>query len=754
MLRVKKLFISLISVALAAMVALSVFAENSTKGVSEYTLSNSFSVELSSNRHTHPDGASNAENTLAQLSGFEKKLENGFLEVWFKESIASVRIKDKRSGYVWGSLEAEGHENLNETLTNMANSMLTLEYYDENGNESKLSLCDERISANYKWKSHEMICELYCEELGLGLTFKMTLDGTELEFGLVEGSVSESDVALIKSLYFVPFLGCVEQNEKNGYMFVPDGPGALIRYSKSASYTSPYQKKVYGTDYGIDASANNDEIMSQRSNDFTVEAPNVSYPVFGLVHGAEKNAIFAEITSGEEYAVIQAYPAGFTTDFNWITARFDYRQKYVQPTGQDGKGIETVQEKANSMVPKLSYSFLTGENADYSGMASVYRNRLTERGVLKSEREDSQIPLLVNLVGSDVEKGFLTSKTATFTTVNQAEEIISFINGFGIDNLSVVYSGWLKGGINGSDYGTALIEKKLGKWSDFENLGDKVKQNGGRFYLNLNPVTATEKQISPSKNAAVTQGKEFESIVRDNDDVLFNTEYILKPTDTANYVSKLLKKYSFDFCFEELGEKLYSDYSRNQTLSRTQTKKVFEKVAGLSGNSPYTRPNVYMWKYTDEYFDIPMVNSQYLYETDTVPFLQMVLKGSIDYYAPYANVGFYNQYSVLKMIEYGAYPSVMLMYEDNYSLYNTGLEDYFSLNYSSWGSVIDDIYTRISSALEKTEGAYITEHKALSEGLVAVTYSNGTVICVNYGSSDVDTEYGTVSANGFIVKDR
>ena len=49
-------------------------------------------------------------------------------------------------------------------------------------------------------------------------------------------------------------------------------------------------------------------------------------------------------------------------------------------------------------------------------------------------------------------------------------------------------------------------------------------------------------------------------------------------------------------------------------------------------------PNKYLWKYTDRYLQSPVGTSQYVYETDTVPFLQMVLNGTMEVYAPYANL--------------------------------------------------------------------------------------------------------------------
>ena len=743
-----------VAVILIFSLVISVLASGRQGDSFKYEIANTSSVEIASNRHTQPDEESSVSNTLKELSGFEKKCENEFLEIWFKQDIASIRVVDKRSGYVWGSLEKDYHEDLNDSFAAMANSLCTVEYYDENGSEDQLSLSDSSISSEYRWDGNELLCDFYSNDIGLGLSFTMKLIDTDIEFEVVKGSVKESNSALIKSLYFVPFLGCDEEDQKSGYMFIPDGSGALIRYTKSANYVSPFEKKVYGMDYGIDTQAEVYNILAQRPNDFAVETQQISYPVFGMVHGANQNAIYAEILSGMDYAVIRACPAGFNTNFNWVAARFDYRNKYVQPTGQEGQGIEGPQPKANNMIPKISYSFLTNNDANYSGMARTYRERLIKRGVLKDERIDTEIPMLLNLIGADVKDGFLKMKTTTLTTVNQAKDIISSINKLDINNLSVVYSGWKKGGINGTKYDSVSIEKKVGSLKDFEGLNKLIKEKNGRFYLGLNPVTANDKQMNPKNLSAITLGKEFEAIVRDNDEVLFNKSYLIKPISAAEQTSNLMQEYKFNFCFENLGTKLYADYSRDENLSRSQTKQVFKKVAKLSNNSAFFQPNDYMWENTKEYFNIPMVNSQYLYETDTVPFLQMVLKGSIDYYAPYANLGFYNQDSILKMIEFATYPSVLLMAEDNYALHNTGLEDYFSLNYKSWENVIEDMYSQISTALSKVEGASMTEHKVLSKGVILTVYSNGVKILINYNSENVITDFGTVNAKSFLVKDR
>ena len=88
-----------------------------------------------------------------------------------------------------------------------------------------------------------------------------------------------------------------------------------------------------------------------------------------------------------------------------------------------------------------------------------------------------------------------------------------------------------------------------------------------------------------------------------------------------------------------------------------------ESVSKIKKDKVLENPNQYLWNDTSEYINMPLQNSQYMYETDSVPFLQIVLKGSIDYYSPYVIEGFYNQRNKLMMIEYGAYPFFIIMSE-------------------------------------------------------------------------------------------
>ena len=56
-----------------------------------------------------------------------------------------------------------------------------------------------------------------------------------------------------------------------------------------------------------------------------------------------------------------------------------------------------------------------------------------------------------------------------------------------------------------------------------------------------------------------------------------------------------------------------------------------------------------------------MYSSQYLQFTDTVPFLAIALRGELDLFGANANFYAYARDELLRLIDYGIYPSLLLL---------------------------------------------------------------------------------------------
>lgn len=707
-------------------------------------------IESMSNRRTQPEGKSEpVKNTLTN-EGYEIVLENDRLALWFNEDTASVQITDKRSGYIWGTVGEEAID-LSRRWESMARSLFTIEYYDEENNESRISLSDSSAYFNCHIDGNTFVCEADFEEQGISLTVNIILESDGLRFFVKRSDINEYGNCLLRGLYFVPFLGSVYADDIPGYMFIPDGPGALIRYSAPANYVSMFNRRIYGDDAAINTLGEANSLMAKRTDDYLVETPQISLPVYGVVHGTKQNAYLTVVDKGDEYAYIQAYPAGALTNYNWVTARFEYRNLYTYPTGRDGVGVSIPQRDMNDFDAGIFIRLLSGADADYCGMAVKYREILNEQGVFGKERVDGQIPLRLDVMGTEVKKGIVMTEK-TLTTVKQAEYMAERLSKDGVSNLTMTYKGWQKNGYSRVKYGKTAINKNVGTREEMERLRDLVQSRGGQFYLSVNPTTANETQISKADHAIRTIGQQYAVMVRQNPYILFPNSYFIRPAVMKSTVQKTAKSLSgFNLHFEKTGAWLYSDFTRDENMSRTEVRKLLKDTVSSVDVIAMDSVNGFLFSEINDYFDCPMENSQYLFETDTVPFLQIVLKGHVDLYSPYMNQGAYSQSSLLKMVEYGLYPSFLVMNAKNSQLDKTPLEDYCSLSFDSWRENIVSACSQLNNVLSRTEGAHITEHYVLAQGLVRVTYDNGLKIYVNYLSRNQEADGITVSAEGFAV---
>lgn len=710
--------------------------------------------ETVSNRHTQVESENIRLSNLG-TDGYVCKLENERLAVWYREEICGIRIVDKKTGYVWGTIEADKVEGLNNSWSATANALCVFEYFDSKFNAKKLTISDSNVKLKEDWSSSDVVFKVQAKKADISFEFKMSLTEDGLLFQVDDSTIEEDGDCLLKSISFIPFMGAVYQDSVSGYIFIPDGCGALMRFAKSSNYVGGYSQRIYGLDTGIDQMTQINDLVSTRTNDYLIEGTSVSVPVFGVVHGAEHNALMSVVNSGAEYAQIEAIPAGVVTDYNRISCVFNYRQIYTHPVGGSASGVLRPQAEKNSVNAAISIHLLANEEASYSGMAVKYRQMLIDEKQLASERVDKEIPLRLDVVGSEVAKGQLFDYAKTFTTIEQASEMVKSLSENNIENISLFYQGWQKGGLSGASYGETSYNRKLGNQKSYSELSEILQKQGGYFYLYENVLTGNEEQLYVQTDVAQQISKEYEKYSRSNKEAQYTSFYVAKANKLLNVLEEREnKKDNFGRNFGELGYRLYSDYTRSSEYTRIEFQnELVSRVSKQQDRVAFYAPNDYLWKYTDDYLNMPMNNSQYLYETDTVPFLQIVLKGSVDYYASYANQSAYTTADILKMIEYGTYPSFIVAYADNFELQDTPLEDYFSINFKDWETTIVDVYKQVSEALNEVEGAYIVNHKVLETGMIRVDYSSGTSIYINYNNTECNVDGVTIPAESYLVKE-
>lgn len=709
--------------------------------------------EINSGRHTQYREADQTVESPYTVDGYTLRLQSDTLQVWVMEGTAKLRVVDRRSGYVWGLREDEKPDTLNKSWYAMASSLCALDYYNEKNSEERVATESKEVSLRYTWEKDRFQCAIDMKDQGFRLTVEVRLDGSSLHCGVVEGSVEEYGDCKIKSLYFLPFLGSTYADTVDGYFLVPDGCGALLRFQKPSPYNSALEGRVYGPDPGIDSLAVAGNLLASRDNDYLVTENRMTLPVYGIVHGDGQHGVLAIIDGGQEQAFITANAAGVVTDYNWISTRFAYRTSYMKPVNKSGTGVYTAQENRNDITPSMEYVFMTEDDATYSAMAVYYRQRLEQEGKLPDAQTQEQIPLWLSILGAEIKKGVLFNTTEVLTTVEQAQSITEALQSAGISNLSACYYGWEKGGLNGADYGELRLDSRLGREDALRAWQADLEQNGGELSLYRNLGQANKDQITLRQESAMNISSAYAHYSVDNKALMYPDSYVVKVAEAENNLEALRSRWAgWDFALDNIGIDPHSDYDRTQPMTRRETMEHYSALVSADAKSAVFQPSMYQWGGVSSYLDIPMTNSQYLFETDTVPFLQIILKNHIPYFAPYCNLGFYSENAMLKMVEYGAYPAFVVAQAQSYMLEDTPLSEMFSVCFDDWQESIVEQYSYLASALNAVEGEEITEHRMVAPGLARVSYENNIQIYVNYNAENVTIGDITVPARSYLVE--
>ncbi|MEI8095343.1 MAG: DUF5696 domain-containing protein [Spirochaetales bacterium] len=708
--------------------------------------------ELASNAWSQPETDARRVDParLKDWNGYDLLMEDQTLSLWLRKTDGSLRIRDKTSGYAWGGLANDSTEGLNRSWRGMATSLLSFDYVDLVNNEKITSLADTSALKTYQVSGRTLTVKASFPKLSIDVTVRLTLDNGRLKIALRDTDIHESGEFLVTSVYFLPFLGSVRGNELPGYVLLPDGPGALVRFRAPTHYLAPYRAKVWGKDYDLDSMYEFDDSGSNRPKDYRVEEARVQAPVFGLVHGVGQYALFGRITQGAPWAEIVCSPAGVTTDWTWATAHFAFRQKYLQPVDRQGGAIETGRHPMQPVQAELEYSFLHGAEADWTGMARLWRQQLAAEGALPSgERRDTASPVKLEFVVSEAKRGFLADSVLDLT---KAADVTGFLAALGpAVSPTVVLSGWQAQGLHGAPL--SGTETRYSK-DNLALVASATHGLGGRLLFQDSSLTASRRQVDVSRDAARSLSGAL--MVRPGlDPSAFLTDVVfVKPSVAALALAAKLPAYrALGADGIDLGtytSSLFGDRSepspRQQSLV-TLTAPLKTAGVKLSGSSPSSA----LWRWLAEAYDQPLVSSRFLYETDTVPFVSLVLKGSLDLYAPPSNEGWYSDTSVLRLIDYGLYPAFRLTGVENAELADTPLADLWSTRTSDWLTRTREITARVGKALLPFEGQRIVAREVPAEGVVKVTYERG-VLWINYGKQAWTGPGVVVPATGFVVQ--
>lgn len=664
----------------------------------------------------------------ADDEGFTLVAENEALRLSMNLENLALRVEDLVGHNTYYSY-ANNNEGLNKRWQNFMYSGVTIEYMTPETKLVRLPFADSGATAQVTTYAEGADVTVTFTE-GFQLTVCLDITGGHLTVTVPESTIVEPEDGsmVLENLYLYPFLGATYGMEVPGYLFVPDGCGALIRMSSlREDRSATYNKRVYGPENGIG------DYIPRLSSSMLNPAEQIYMPVFGIVQEENKSGLFGIIQSGEEYAFIEAYGYGKELPTNMITAKFVYRETYSRYLNQAGTTLITNQPQRNSFDAQVRYSFLSGENANYSGMANTYQKYLQDRGVLTADKAAAQsVPLNLEILFSEQKAELVGTSTVVMTTIEDAERMVAELSEQGITQLQVLVRGYSPYGASTAAPADGSFNSRIGNTEAWTAFVEKCSQAGIEvgFYTDVARGYEGVDTFHVRKDVAANVN---ELQLRAWENGVF---YFLAPKvvaqNLANAAQTLSQTGAHSVVLDLVGNNLYSSWSKQHTNTRTETMEIFAGLTVEGMKTGFYTPSAYLWQNAEAIYEIPTSHSGYMVFSDTVPFMQMVLKGYVDYFGDYSNFCADRHKELLQMIEYGTYPAWLVTGENSLELMNTPSDWIYTSEYDVWKGEIVSEYQYLAEALNHVIGARILKHEMIDNDVVRVTYDNGISIVINY----------------------
>ncbi|MBE5950979.1 MAG: hypothetical protein E7260_05195 [Lachnospiraceae bacterium] len=748
---------------------------------------------------------------IVNLDRYELLYETEDIAYYFREDRDVIAVYDKRNEYVWKTgadlafssdindaidaakteeellAAAEPKEkSLNTTYTGIANSLITVEYYESDTVKYISSASKENATSTLYTLNNNpatRCLDVAFDKLDLQIKVYITFTEDSITYDIPYEEISGQGKYQMASIWVTPFLGAsggmaqyydVETGEYGdavskymvpGYVLVPDGCGGLIRFADNEAAFTEYIGDVYGSDLSTEP-----YYYSYLSD--VVPLKNPVLPVFGVAHGDRQAAFVAYAQSGAEYMDIIVRPEeNKKVLYTWAYPRFEYNTSYFQVYNKQGAGFFSRMEEPQHVDISMTYTFLAGDGtdgrshaADYTGMAVTYREHLIEQGVLSvREQTSGTMPIRIDFMMADSKSGLLGTEQVVVTDTDGVDKILAQLLDDGVTNINSGLIGWQKNGETLTRPDKAKYSGSIGTKKDFTGLIEKYQELGVDISYARETSTINKKMTNYFGTAAkhvntwyIYLSKEW--ILPENAPVLqFSYATAEKVAEWTEKLVEKTGKAGDSFTFSGISNVLTGTYDRSGVAtSVTDAISIYQDtMAKLHEDVKLNlvNPNMYLWQYTDRYLQMPVGTSQYVFETDTVPFLQMVLYGTMEMYAPYSNFSFYTQSDILKMIDYNMSPSFILSEEPSYLLADTASADLYSTEFAQYEEMIVSIYGKVNEILSQTKGYSWTDRTVLENGVICNTYEkDGDTFCIIINYTENSYNYSGTSVDGLTAK--
>lgn len=243
------------------------------------------------------------------------------------------------------------------------------------------------------------------------------------------------------------------------------------------------------------------------------------------------------------------------------------------------------------------------------------------------------------------------------------------------------------------------------------------------MYINYTEMfdgISTRGNVSRMVDNRYASKQEYNAVIQDYESFF---TLVINPAALENLYAKFIKQYSKyevgKVSVSTMGSDLNSNFDEDESINRYDAQgyvtSVLNSMKNEAGLEIMTdKGNLYSLKYASHILNLSTDSSHFRYSSYTVPFVGMVLHGSVNYAGNPLNYAGTPEYDILRAIESGASLYYILCYQNStYIKDDIELNDYYGVDYNTWFDEIVGQYTTLNDAIAELQTYKIVDHRTI-----------------------------------------
>lgn len=577
------------------------------------------------------------------------------------------------------------------------------------------------------------------------------LDKGRLNASIITKDIKEGKETSIININLLPGFSAASA-EDSGYIFVPDGCGALINFNTDKEFNE-YNKSVYGEELAV---PDKERVRS--------ETEEIRMPVFGMCQPGKK-AFLGNIIEGDGSAYISAMAGNSTFGQNVCSAKLAMRTTVMEKVKNANGSLIAFYRigDADYNLDKFTvqYTLLGADKSDYSALASVYRDYIiNEMGVKKN---DNIALVNIDAYGAlEVAANFMGFKYTKLIPMTSYKDMIEMLGDFkeeGVDNLSFRYIGWQNDGITNKKQLTKnKLIGELGGKKDWKKLQAYIDENNIEASYDADLITYRTSMFNNSVSTAFNKkaAQKFHRRSTYTKSLTINPKYLLVHDKLVKNAESYLGSVNDsvkNISLSTITNMLYSNFKDNNPYHRSDFPELATKILKDYKDAGYEisgeDANAYTFPYLSRIYNAPTASSSDTVFDRDVMFYQMVLKGVISLTSSPRQTEDRSGDEYLKAVEMGSALLFNGISQNATEIRSLREQFLYSADYRLWKDTAVTQYKEYSPLYNSVKGKTVVSNSEVASNVMRTVFENGVTVTVNYNHEDVSLDTGTIKARSF-----